>query len=65
MPPGTLVPQPENAFPVANDDASHMIIAGVGEHLVDPVSVWVADEEARGLRQISLKRWQPSPTVGV
>ena len=46
---GALVTEAENALPVADDDAAHLVVARVGEDLRDAVFVRVAQEKAARL----------------
>src|ERR1035438_797279 len=47
--PGALVSQPEDALAVADHDAADVVVACVGDHLLDAVLVGIADKEAARL----------------
>ena len=44
----TLITQAQNAFPVADYNAAHIIVAWVGENLLDPVLIGVTQEHSAG-----------------
>ena len=46
---GSLVAEAEDALAIADHDAANVVVARVGEHLVDAVAVGVADEQAARL----------------
>src|SRR5262249_45954671 len=52
-----LIVESKNALAIAQHNALHLVKARVAQDLVDAMPI--------GFLQISLKRWQPSPTVGV
>ena len=63
---GALVAEPEDALAVAHHDHLDLVEARMGEDLLDPMSrCGQLRNRPRGFDQMWLKRWQPSPTVGV
>ena len=46
---GALVAEAEDALAVGDDDAAHVVVARVGQHLVHAVAVGIADEETARL----------------
>jgi hypothetical protein len=41
----TLIAETEDALPVAYDDATHIVVAGIGKNLIDPMAIGIADEQ--------------------
>ena len=43
---GALVAEAENALAIADHDAAHIVVARVGENLIDPIPIGIADEQS-------------------